>query len=560
MNQAFPGSQAGSNRFAVRVEAPARLHLGFIDVSGSLGRRFGSLGLTLEEFSTVLSLRRAERFDAQGPDAQRASDYLRRLLDDHDPSTSVALRVHQAIPEHVGLGSGTQLALAVGKAFSALFELPVSVAALAARLDRGARSGIGIGAFEEGGFVVDGGSGAAGAHPPVISRMPFPGSWRVLLVFDRAERGLFGEAERAAFRALQAFPQQRAAHLAHLVLMRLMPALVEEDFASFSGAIGEIQRAVGDYFAAAQGGRFASRAVAAGPGLARSEGHRRRGTDLLGPDRLRHRRLRGACAGVAARGARALRVAQRARVRSGAGAQSRAQPGGPERSAGPFLAARDAIATTPASRCPIDSLWEGGSSMEKPHILHLFTPAAQASPFDVNMAYDAGYQAVVPYTGMRVADVTTLTQDAIFSRGPKGVKRTGIFIGGRDLALALEMLDAAKRAMVPPFEVSVFVDPSGAFTTAAAAVAAVERLLEERPSAPRSPARTCWCWAVPGRSAPPPRSWRRRKVRECGSPAAAGWIVRRPRAGWCASATTWRWSRCWPMPARSRRCWPMRRW
>ena len=116
--------------------------------------------------------------------------------------------------------------------------------------------------------------------------------------------------------------------------------------------------------------------------------------------------------------------------------------------------------------------------MEKPNILHLFTPAAQASPFDVNMAYDAGYQAVVPYTGMRVADVTTLTQDAIFSRGPKGVKRTGIFIGGRDLALALEMLDAAKRAMVPPFEVSVFVDPSGAFTTAAAAVAAVERRLK----------------------------------------------------------------------------------
>jgi methylene-tetrahydromethanopterin dehydrogenase len=116
--------------------------------------------------------------------------------------------------------------------------------------------------------------------------------------------------------------------------------------------------------------------------------------------------------------------------------------------------------------------------MEKPHILHLFTPAAQASPFDVNMAYDAGYQAVVPYTGMRVADVTTLTQDAIFSRGPKGVRRTGIFIGGRDLALALEMVDAARRAMVPPFEVSVFVDPSGAFTTAAAAVAVVERCLK----------------------------------------------------------------------------------
>ena len=117
--------------------------------------------------------------------------------------------------------------------------------------------------------------------------------------------------------------------------------------------------------------------------------------------------------------------------------------------------------------------------MEKPHILHLLTPMPQASPFDVNMAYDAGYDAVVPYTGMTLPDVTTLTQDAIFSRGPKGVKRTSLFIGGRDLSAALQMFDAAKKAMVPPFEVSVFVDPSGAFTTAAAALACVEKCLKD---------------------------------------------------------------------------------
>lgn len=116
--------------------------------------------------------------------------------------------------------------------------------------------------------------------------------------------------------------------------------------------------------------------------------------------------------------------------------------------------------------------------MEKPHILHLFTPAAQASPFDVNMAYDAGFDAVVPYTGVSTAGVAALTQDAIFSRGPKGVRRTGIFIGGRDVDVALDMLDAARKAMVPPFEVSVFADPSGAFTTAGAVVAAVERQLK----------------------------------------------------------------------------------
>ena len=115
--------------------------------------------------------------------------------------------------------------------------------------------------------------------------------------------------------------------------------------------------------------------------------------------------------------------------------------------------------------------------MEKPYILHLLTAARHASPFDVNMACDAGYDVVVPYTDVAVADVTALVQDAIFSRGPKGALRTGMYIGGRDIGIAADMLQAARKAMVPPFEVSVFADPSGAFTTAAALVACVERQL-----------------------------------------------------------------------------------
>lgn len=117
--------------------------------------------------------------------------------------------------------------------------------------------------------------------------------------------------------------------------------------------------------------------------------------------------------------------------------------------------------------------------MEKPYILHMFTATPNVSPFDVNMAYDAGYNAVVPYGNVTLDQVNALTQDAIFSRGPKGVKRTGIFIGGREIGLAADMLDAAKRAMVPPFEVSVFADPSGAFTTAAGMVACVEKQLKK---------------------------------------------------------------------------------
>lgn len=115
--------------------------------------------------------------------------------------------------------------------------------------------------------------------------------------------------------------------------------------------------------------------------------------------------------------------------------------------------------------------------MEKPFILHMFTPEKNLSPFDVNMALDAGWFTTVPYTSLDASEIQALVQDVIFSRSPKGVKRTGIFVGGRDAQMAITMLNAARNAMIPPFEVSVFADPSGAFTTAAAMVAIVERKL-----------------------------------------------------------------------------------
>ncbi|MFO1220433.1 MAG: NAD(P)-dependent methylenetetrahydromethanopterin dehydrogenase [Burkholderiaceae bacterium] len=116
--------------------------------------------------------------------------------------------------------------------------------------------------------------------------------------------------------------------------------------------------------------------------------------------------------------------------------------------------------------------------MERRYILHLLTPGAQASPFDVNMAADAGYDVITPYCGVTLDAVAGLTQDAIFSRGPKGAARTGIFIGGRDVLLAADMLERARQAMVPPFVVSLLADPSGAYTTAAALVACTEAALQ----------------------------------------------------------------------------------
>lgn len=118
--------------------------------------------------------------------------------------------------------------------------------------------------------------------------------------------------------------------------------------------------------------------------------------------------------------------------------------------------------------------------MARKNILHMLTPLPHMSPFDVNMALDAGYDAVVPYVGVTLDEVTGLVQDAIFSRPPDAGVNTGIFIAGRDVSLSLDMFDTAKKAMVPPFEVSVFADPAGSFTTAAAMVAKVEKALEQK--------------------------------------------------------------------------------
>ncbi len=118
--------------------------------------------------------------------------------------------------------------------------------------------------------------------------------------------------------------------------------------------------------------------------------------------------------------------------------------------------------------------------MERPYILHMLSPLKHVSPFDVNMALDAGFNTVVPYTDVEPGEVSGLVQDAIFSRGPKGVKRTAVFIGGKNAGLALDMLDTARKAMFPPFQMSVFADPAGSFTTAAAMVACVEKTLKQK--------------------------------------------------------------------------------
>jgi beta-ribofuranosylaminobenzene 5'-phosphate synthase len=245
---------------AVVVRAPARLHLGFLDPSGSLGRRFGSLGLVVDGWETAVEMAAARRdeLSAVDPAAQseldRAATFLQRLREHTGHMEPVALRLLATMPAHAGLGSGTQLALAVGRAFTRWHGLNIDAATLAGWLGRGARSGIGIGGFEQGGLLVDGGPGADERAAPVLARVDLPAAWRIVLVLDERRRGLSGNAERQAIGALAALPQSHAADICHQVLMRVLPGAAAGDFAAFAAGINRVQDLLGAHFAPAQGG------------------------------------------------------------------------------------------------------------------------------------------------------------------------------------------------------------------------------------------------------------------------------------------------------------------
>ena len=267
----------------VGVTVPARLHLGFLDLHGGLGRRFGSLGITLEGPYTRLSVGPAPALRIGGAESARVRAHVDRLATHFGFAPFFDLWVEEAIPAHSGLGSGTQLALGVGVAVCRHLGLDASVRDLAQVLDRGARSGIGLGAFEAGGVLLDGGRGARDLPPPVVCRLPFPEDWRVLLIYDRLRGGVHGAEEVAAFDRLPPFPAEQAAHLSRLMVMCALPALAEADLEGFGAAVGELQRTTGDHFAPAQGGRYASSAVSAVLGWLEDQGVSGVGQSSWGP-------------------------------------------------------------------------------------------------------------------------------------------------------------------------------------------------------------------------------------------------------------------------------------
>jgi beta-ribofuranosylaminobenzene 5'-phosphate synthase len=273
----------------VYVKTPARLHLGLIDLNGNLGRIFGGLGVGINRPNVILESQQSERLAVTGEKSEQVKSLAKRFFDAYHIKANASFYVKQVIPEHVGLGSGTQLALAVATALAELFNVKASVQELALAMGRAQRSGIGTLVFEKGGFVVDGGKATKeGAYssesfPPVVCRQPFPEDWAFVVAIPNVKKGLFKDEEATAFKRLSPMPPEDVGRICRLTMMKLLPSLAEHDIKNFGEALTQIQIIVGTYFAQAQGGTYSSLAATEGIRLMQKVGAHGVGQSSWGP-------------------------------------------------------------------------------------------------------------------------------------------------------------------------------------------------------------------------------------------------------------------------------------
>lgn len=249
---------ANDNSETVLVETSARLHFGVLDLRGALGRWFGGIGAAAPAPTLRLSASPAGVLTVEGEDADRAMTFARRFLTHHGLPARARIRVERSLPPHAGLGSGTQLALAVARALAELHGVDADPPALARAVGRAERSAVGTWTFASGGFVLEGGRRAdADAVGPLLARLPFPASWRCVVAVPDSTPWMTGSAEAAAFARLPPPPDGDAERVAHLVVMALLPALADRDLSAFGNALTAIQEITGRWFAPVQGGTFA---------------------------------------------------------------------------------------------------------------------------------------------------------------------------------------------------------------------------------------------------------------------------------------------------------------
>lgn len=251
----------------VKVTTSARLHLGFLDLNGDLGRLYGSIGVTIKAPITQLTIEDHDDLvigDMDDQSKKRISFFLKAFSEYFNTSPRGIINLEKHIPEHKGLGSGSQLGLALATALTKICNISENNHALARIAGRGLRSGIGITSFEKGGFIIDGGKRMVSgkkqcADPPkAIMRYNFPASWHFVVVIPDKKVGLSGEQEKEAMGYVS--PSRRISEeICRLTIMQLLPALIDEDLEKFGDAVSEIDIRTGTFFKPVQGGIYSEK-------------------------------------------------------------------------------------------------------------------------------------------------------------------------------------------------------------------------------------------------------------------------------------------------------------
>jgi beta-ribofuranosylaminobenzene 5'-phosphate synthase len=289
----------------IRVTAPSRLHFGSFslpatgrgrtywpDLDGNPAipaRHFGGVGLMIDRPGTECTAHPSNALHVEGPCAERVRDYVERAAVAMGFCPTTHIRVERSAPEHVGLGTGSQLALASAYAAVAATGLwdwvDSSPARIASATGRGERSALGIYGFDGGGFLVEGGKSSDGKLAPLIYRHDFPADWLILLVIPGGLLGIHGPSERQAFASLTgAKPDlRRTEALTRLVLLGMLPALVTRDLEAFGESVYDFNRRVGEMYAPWQGGTYSHPQITEIVRLLRKLGARGVGQSSWGP-------------------------------------------------------------------------------------------------------------------------------------------------------------------------------------------------------------------------------------------------------------------------------------
>jgi beta-RFAP synthase len=232
-------------------------------MNGDLGRMFGGLGVGIDHPNTIVEAQNAENFSVTGQETDLTTTLAKRFFSVYNVKPKVHINVVQAIPAHIGLGSGTQFSLAIATALASLLDVEATIPELAVAMGRARRTAVGTSIFERGGFVVDGGKNLnTNKCPPLIYHQPFPSEWRFIVAVPNLKEGLSNSEENHAFDRLTKMPTEDAGQICRLIMLKLLPAIAEHDIESFGCALTKIQIITGNHFAQAQGGTYSSPAAA----------------------------------------------------------------------------------------------------------------------------------------------------------------------------------------------------------------------------------------------------------------------------------------------------------